>query len=242
MTTLIKSKQVQIQLGNIFLDVFQLPSSEYRLSKKQTCDVVDLNRKRLSELFEKKSLQSLLGEGRSLSEFVVKAKLQIENGSTSNETYDLVPISFATALWLETGSLIGKQLAYAAILESIERRADAAFGVVRKEEERNNWFTFRMEQSKIFRRSLTDAMLDRELVTGEKAEYGFATLRVYRRVGIFDRYMLFKREGRKDFKSILTLGELEDLRSCEEFVAKLMRKRNICVNNAIDIYKEIFPD
>ncbi len=70
-----KAVRATIKLGDTELDVFQLPNGEYRLSKGQACDVVNLDRKRLSQIFQKNSLKALLGEGKSLSEFTVKSKV-----------------------------------------------------------------------------------------------------------------------------------------------------------------------
>lgn len=77
----IKAVRAQIKLGDIDLDVFQLPDGSYRMSKAQCCDVIGLARKRLSQLLEKDSLKALAGKGSSLSENVVKIKLDGNNAS-----------------------------------------------------------------------------------------------------------------------------------------------------------------
>jgi hypothetical protein len=127
-----KAVRAQIKLGDIDIDVFQLPDGSYRLSKTQTCEAIDLDPKRLSELLEKNSLKSIAGKGSSLSEKVVKMGYEGNNAKV-----DLLPIEMSVLIWTEVGTDRAKTLLFACTVESIERRADIAFNVIRTEEERN---------------------------------------------------------------------------------------------------------
>jgi hypothetical protein len=138
--TTVKAVRAIITLGDIEIDVFQMPTGEYRLSKGQTCDVIGLDKKRLSELQEKNSLKAIAGKGSHLSESIVKMKYE---GAT--KPVELVPIQFSVLIWIESGSEIGKALAFASVIESIERRADAAFGIIRNEQERNARYVTRRD-------------------------------------------------------------------------------------------------
>jgi hypothetical protein len=233
MTT--KATKATIKLGEIELDVFQLPNGEYRIGKAQILEVVEIANNRYTQIVQSKAGQSL-----ALSS-LEERPIVFENGKALTIELAKAPLVWQACTMLNRGNVTTAfSLMYAATVEALERRADAAFNVIRSEEERNNWFKLRMEDSKVFRRSLTDAMQMREELTGEKAPYGYATLRIYRRCGLYDKYQKYKKQGHKDFRSALTLGELEDLRACEEMIAQFMKKKNLDVMAAIDLYKSLF--
>ena len=90
-----------------------------------------------------------------LSENVVKIKLE-----GNNAFHDGIPLEMASLIWLESGSDVGKALGLACIAESLERRADAAFGVQVSEEERQAKLALRVK-SKATRRKYTDVLKER---------------------------------------------------------------------------------
>jgi hypothetical protein len=212
-----KAIRASINLGDIELDVLQFPDGSYHLFINQLNEVLSI---KASDSTGKKYVQPLIEANLNQVN-----KASVEGIKSHLKTLSLDLVSQLVGIYARLGNQKCIAVCIASLAESLERRADAAFGVIRTEETRNNWFNLRMEQSKIFRRSLTDAMRDREEATGEKAPYGFATIRIYRRCGLFDKYQKFKKAGFKDFKSNLTLGELEDLRACEELIAQFMRKK-----------------
>lgn len=234
MTNPIKAVRATITLGDIELDVLQFPDGSYHLCMNQLKENLSIQ---ASDKTGKKYVQPLLEANPN--------RLTLAKVADTKTSLKAISIDFATELigiYARLGNQKCMAVAIACLTEALERRADNAFGVIKTEEERNNWFTMRMQQSKIFRRSLTDAMKDREDATGEKAPFGYATLRIYRRVGLFDKYQKYRKAKFEDFKSSLTLGELEDLRACEEMVAQFMRKKNMDVMSAIDLYKELFDN
>jgi hypothetical protein len=148
----VRAVAAKILVGNIELDGYQMPDGEYRLSKKQCCEMVGLDRKRLSQICEKKELKALLGEGKSLSQLTIKSKAE-----GNNATLDLIPLNLAVLLWSEVDA--GKTLVLACAIEPIERRLDAAFGVKRTESERNERVQAR-SKGQVVRRSITDSIKD----------------------------------------------------------------------------------
>lgn len=67
MTKTKKATKATIQLGDIELDVFQLPDGEYIFSKSQVVNSVKTDKKRLSEILETKALQKHMPQGLRLS-------------------------------------------------------------------------------------------------------------------------------------------------------------------------------
>jgi hypothetical protein len=141
-----KAVGVKINLGSIEINGYMLPDGSYRLSKGQSCDIVGLDRKRLSQLQEKNSLKAIIGAGSSLSQ----KELTKYNVAGQNAKVDLIPIEMALIIWTEVGSDASKALVIAAAAESIERRLDAVVGKVRTEQEYNDRLEFRYGHLKQF--------------------------------------------------------------------------------------------
>ncbi len=217
MTTTQKAVRATIKLGDTELDVFQLPNGEYRLSKGQACDVVNLDRKRLSQIFQKNSLKALLGEGKSLSEFTVKSKVEGENANL-----DLLPINIVLLLWSEVPE--GKVLVQAAAFEALERRADTAFGIQRTEEERNERLKLR-SQSKITRRSYTDILKEKLIEQyGEDGYKAMAKQGYFRDVTIKVNMHLFGQPHFKCDRDNMTTDQLVDIEHFEKMLERRARR------------------
>jgi hypothetical protein len=90
-----KAVGVKINLGSIEINGYMLPDGSYRLSKGQSCDIVGLDRKRLSQLQEKNSLKAIIGAGSSLSQ----KELTKYNVAGQNAKVDLIPIEMALIIW-----------------------------------------------------------------------------------------------------------------------------------------------
>jgi hypothetical protein len=206
MTTTTKAIRATITLGDIELDVFQLPDGSYRMSKAQTCETVQLDRKRLSELLEKNSLKAIAGKGSTLSALVVKMKVDVGRG---NITADLIPLEMATLIWLESGSELGKALAYSCITESLERRADNAFGVIRDEEERNQRFIARKD-SILQRHFWTDAI--KWYIDNNEVSEGYKRF-IYPNVSDCLNKALFGLPA-KGIRTVLDMDSSENIRDC----------------------------
>lgn len=159
MTQAIKAIRAKIKLGDIALDVFQLPDGQYRYSQTDAfMSIADEGyytkqaAKRYIEKTTSKQAQTLIPQGFSCIE-----KVKIEG---ENQTFNAISQADVSNLWLlfaMNGNAKAVRLLSALAQEGLERRADVAFGVVRSEEERNARLEFRI-QTKMTRRTLTDSI------------------------------------------------------------------------------------
>lgn len=157
----IKAVRAQIKLGSIDLDVFQLPDGSYVYSQTQAFisvadDGYDTKQaaKRYIEKTTSKQAQTLIPQG-----FSNIAKVKIEG---ENQTFNAISQADVTNFWLLfafDGNVKAMCLLAACGAEALERRADAAFGVKRSEEERNARLEARAN-GKFARRNLTDCIKD----------------------------------------------------------------------------------
>ncbi len=129
-----KARRAVMQLGNLELDVFQLPDGSYRMSQTQIAEAVGLSRQYLSRFLSSKWLKALPGLDRSSHDF---DRVEYEG---RGRPINAVPLDIAFAFWLyqvTRGNKRAIALAYACGTETLTRRADRAFGVVRPEQEYN---------------------------------------------------------------------------------------------------------
>lgn len=141
----VKATRATFKLGDITLDGYQMPDGCYKLSVTQAAKACNLDHQRLAQIWAKKSLKALLPEGLKVPQTYVKAHVETLDGIRQASLIDL---KYVPLLWMECNTPEGKALAYACIVESLERRLDAAFAVERTEEERNTAFTSRVEMVK----------------------------------------------------------------------------------------------
>jgi hypothetical protein len=150
---LVKAVRAKILLGDIELDVYQMPNGSYRLAGRNVTDAVGEPNNSLIRLMGVKSLKGLPHADSSLIQ--VKAE--------TGESFVAIAIEDAAEYW---GRLANKgnpkaiAVLIACAIESMERRADAAFGVKRSEEERNARFELR-QKSLQTRRAYTDVLRER---------------------------------------------------------------------------------
>jgi hypothetical protein len=150
MAKTIKAVRAQIFLGEIPLNVYQMPDGAYQLAGRNITDAIEEHPMTLSRSLGVKSLKDLLPKDLSLSQ--VKAE--------SGESFIPVSIENAARYWHTksfTGNERARSLTLACLIESIERRADAAFGIQRTEAERNQRLQQRLE-GKATRYEWTDAI------------------------------------------------------------------------------------
>jgi len=127
----IKAVRAQILLGDIPLNVYQLPDSRYKLAGRNVTDAIDESANSLSRIMGVKSLKDL-----------PHADSERYNISAGKEGSPFIPVSplDAAAYWMKmaiAGNIKAAAIMMALTVESIERRADEAFGVHRSEGDRN---------------------------------------------------------------------------------------------------------
>lgn len=151
---LTKAVRVQIKLGDIPLDVYQLPDGSYKLAGKQITDAIEKPNNSLYRFYGVKSLKALPHKGLGSIQSI-----------KTNEGGSFIPVEIETATnyWLQMafkGNVKAKAIAQACMVESIERRADHALGIMRSEQERNERLKLRMSRL-LARSSWTDTLKQR---------------------------------------------------------------------------------
>lgn len=130
-----KAERRTIPLGDFLLDVYKVPSGEYRLSQTQVTTAIGKPESSFREFLRSKSPEALPHKG------FKAGKLPVED---SKFPINPIPIRVATAYWTKEAIAQGNQVAIrflgACAVENIERRADKAFGIHKAEQEYNQVF------------------------------------------------------------------------------------------------------
>ncbi len=140
MSDCIKAVPGEVFIGDIPLKVYQYPDGKYRLAGTSVTDAIKEPRNSLLRSFRVKSLKDLPGAESGL------LPVTSEAGGKA-----IIPVSISDALqyWM-TKAVNGNQTAAAIVLacaeETIERRADKAFGIVRTEQERDELLGIRVNR------------------------------------------------------------------------------------------------
>lgn len=143
-TTAERAKRENIPLGKLWLEVFQLPSGEYKLSQTQVAEAIGKDEANVRDFLVSKSLEALPYKG------FTAEKMGIEGERTR---FNPIPIELAIAYWTKEAraeNQLAISLLSASAKEAIERRADRAFGVERTEEEYNARFQSAFEKLATF--------------------------------------------------------------------------------------------
>lgn len=130
----VKAKKVEIKLGNFKIDVYQIPNGEYRLSQIQISQLVEAGETSFRDFLVSKSPEALPYKNCRFVKMVT---------GSNNVQLKGIPIFVAAAYWTKEsikGNEIASRLLGACAIESIERRADKAFGKEILEEEYNQRF------------------------------------------------------------------------------------------------------
>jgi hypothetical protein len=147
-----KAERATIHLGDIPLEVFQLPDGTYRLSQTQAAEAIGKDEISFRDFLKSKSPEALPYKG------FRSEKIGI---SDNNSKIAAIPIKLAAAYWVKESiaqNAVASRLLGACVAESIERRADAAFGIQRTEEEYNERFTVRVDLKDVKRKEFVRAI------------------------------------------------------------------------------------
>ncbi|MGL5075111.1 MAG: hypothetical protein ACRDBG_04635 [Waterburya sp.] len=160
----IKAVRASICIGNIKLDCYQMPDGSYRMSQTQVLQIIEIQARRYTQIRDSKEAQSF-----ALKEIELYP-ITLDNGAKANTiAIEDVPKVWRVCSKLKRGNQeILEALLDACLLEALERRADAAFGVIRSEEERNIRLQARMDG--ILSRNFWTETIDRYLQNNEVSE------------------------------------------------------------------------
>ena len=159
-------------LGDIELDVYQLPDGKYRMSATQVTTTVNKHAKSMWEFLEGKSPQALPHKGSNLG------KIKAEGVKNAISEVTLEVASAYWAYWATKGDSQALALVIACVTEALERRADYAFGVARTEQERNDRLIARRDGI-LQRHFWTDSVkeyIDTHETTNEYRRYIYANV------------------------------------------------------------------
>ena len=124
-----KAVKSTVNYNGIELEVYQLPSGEYHLSKTQVGKAINKHRESLSDFVNGSSQEALPYKGFS------PIQIQIEG---NNATFHSIPLNMAAAYWTywaSKGNTVAQALVATSVVESLTRLCDNAFGHKRSEEE-----------------------------------------------------------------------------------------------------------
>lgn len=151
-SNLIKAVRYEFQVGKRDISGYLMPDSSYRLSKSDACNLLGCDKRRLSQLLEKKVALALMPQG-----------LTVVRAATKSSAIDTISFSdFCTlaVVALTSGYEDAIAFAGASILEVMESRMDQAVGLERTIQERNERFQIRF-----------DGILSRHFWTDSISEY-----------------------------------------------------------------------
>jgi hypothetical protein len=165
-TQVIKATRATITLGDIELDVFQLPDGSYRWSANQITKAIDIRHSRVAQISASNQAQSLIGERFQVAHFSPTKLKCDDSGNISGYTTEVA--FFVWQYESYKGNILAQALVFASGVEVLERRADAAFNVIRTEEERNQRHIIRVDG--IVSRHFWTDVIDQYLRTHEVSD------------------------------------------------------------------------
>ncbi len=143
MSELIKATRATVAIGALTVDAFMLPDGSYRMSQTQSADLVGLTERNAREFLDSKTFERLAGEGYTPAIFDIDSEQ-----SRGQSRFRGLPLEVVIIYWVYQCYRGNKQafsLLIALATESLERRFDDAFGVVRTEQERNDATTAKIK-------------------------------------------------------------------------------------------------
>lgn len=142
-STTVKAIRATILLGDIELDVFQLPDSSYVINSTDIAEAINIHHARVAEICATKQAQKLIGTRFEAADFSPNKLKCSDSGNISGYSTDV-----AYFIWqyeATKGNQLAESLVFSTGVEALERRADQAFGVLRTEQERNQGFEIRKD-------------------------------------------------------------------------------------------------
>jgi hypothetical protein len=233
MTSNLLVERKNILLGDIDLEVFRLPDGSYQLSQTQTAKAVEK-----PELSTRQFLASQSPYALPYKDFTpVKGKVKGEKTSVN-----LIPIPIAAAYWVKeaiAGNTVAGFLLAATAAESIERRADQAYGVKKSEEEYNQKIAEIRNAGTVTRNRLTNTIqtyIVKNGVKGNKAKYMICNTTKKINTLLFGKSAKKIQEegGKAVTRDNLSFFELRDLENLENTACTLIETKNFPPDRAIE--------
>jgi cell division protein FtsB len=144
MSESIKATRATVAIGALTVDAFMLPDGSYRMSQTQAAECIGDDAVYARNFLISKPFKSLRGEGYTPETFELEPNKSVR-GQTRIQGWSL---DVVYAYWVYRcfkGNKSAFSLVMALGTESLERRFDDAFGVVRTEQDRNDATTARIK-------------------------------------------------------------------------------------------------
>lgn len=144
MSESIKATRATVMIGALTIDAFMLPDGSYRMSQTQAAETVGKDEINARRFLTSKNINAIRGEGYTPDSIEVES-LADKRGQTR---FNALPLDVVTAYWLYQSTQGNQQalaLVWALLSESLERRFDEAFGIIRSEKERNDVTTAKIQ-------------------------------------------------------------------------------------------------
>ena len=164
MSESIKATRATVAIGGLTVDAFMLPDGSYRMSLSQAANCISKEAQGISNFLRSKALKRLLDKAVGTSNFlpesltlpilesayspdlfVVELSDDANKGQTRIRGVHLEIVGLYWQWECLQGNKQAFSLSTALTLESLERRFDNAFGVIRTEQERNEVTTARIK-------------------------------------------------------------------------------------------------
>lgn len=142
-----KAVRATIILGDIELDCLQFPDGKYHFYVNQLRDQLAIY---ASDSTGKKYLQPLLE-----ASFSQVNSVRVEGDKRLLKSYSIGIVTQAIGIYAALGNQKCMAVAIACMAEALERRADAAFGITRTEQERNQRLIDRQSHREDFHSKFT---------------------------------------------------------------------------------------
>ena len=147
MSELIKAIRATVAIGGLTVDAFMLPDGSYRMSQAGAAAAIADAPVYALRFLRSNDSKALLGE--SYTDYTPD-EIEVESGTQvrGQTRINALPLEVVSAYWLYRAYKGNKQafiLSWSLLAESLERRFDDAFGVVRTEQERNDSTTARIK-------------------------------------------------------------------------------------------------
>jgi hypothetical protein len=153
-----KATRATVAIGALTVDAFMLPDGNYRMSLSQAAECIGKPARGTFDFLQSKALKRLLGEVQGTFDFLPDESTDTykpenltvdigEGGSQGQTRVRGLPLELVALYWAWEsfrGNRSALLLTVSLTAESLERRFDDAFGVVRTEQERNDITTARI--------------------------------------------------------------------------------------------------
>lgn len=220
----IKAIRTTIKLGDIDLDVFQLPDGQYRFSATQIVELLNLGKgSRVQQILGSKALQTYTEQVFGVQKKLVLPKISSDNAGNITalpiEAFGLVVNYVAISGNANYNIELAQAIQQACVVEALERRADTAFGVQRTEQERNEKLEQRM-QSKCIRRKYTDVFKERLIEQIGEERYKEIAPSFFKNTTIQVNQHLFGQPHFNCDRDNMTETQLHDIQDFEGLIAR----------------------